>query len=308
MSWELFRRGKRKRIDVMIFERRLEDNLYELREDLLSGTYTHQQYQPFNINDPKRRIIHKANVRDRLVHQAVVSMIEPLFECRFIHDSFSCRRNKGTHAAVQRLRIFLRQASLNNTRTVYAVKCDVRKFFASVDHKILCDLLERRVKDELVGQLLRTIIASHEASPGKGIPLGNLTSQLFANIYLHELDRHMKHSLHIRHYIRYCDDFAMIAPSMKDAFDLAYKADAFLQKTLLLGLHPNKTHVRTWKQGVDFLGYVLLPHATVIRTVTARRMLRRAEEENLPSYLGICAHADGFEIANVLRNKVAILI
>jgi retron-type reverse transcriptase len=303
-AWTKFRKGKRSRLDVMGYERHLEDNLFALREELLAGTYQHQSHQPFTIYDPKRRQIHKASVKDRVVHQAIVSVIEPLFDPRFIHDSYSCRIGKGTHAAVDRLGSFLRQASHNNTRTIYALKCDVRKFFASVDHRVLLGLLSRRISDQRTIELLERIIGSFSSAHGRGIPLGNLTSQLFANIYLHELDLFMKQSLWEKHYVRYCDDFVTLSTSKKHLRAVAQMVSEFLGSRLRLELHPRKIFLRTWSQGIDFLGYVLLPLATILRTKTTKRMLKKANQGNANSYLGVCRHADAFELEHVVLTKV----
>lgn len=304
-AWARFSDGKRSKADVMVFEYRLEDNLFSLRDSLLSGEYCHDPYKPFTIYDPKQRRIHKATVRDRVVHQAIVNVIEPLFERRFIYDSYSCRVSKGTHAAVERLRTFLRQASRNNTRTVYALKCDVRKYFASVEHRILISLLGQRITDAPTIKLLENIIGSFSVADHRGIPLGNLTSQLFANVYLHELDRYVKTNLREEHYLRYCDDFVVLGENRKDLMAIANGLNEFLNRELSLSLHPKKLFVRTWTQGVDFLGYVLFPHATVVRMKTAKRMLKRTNEGNVPSYLGVCSHADAFELGQVLRTKSA---
>ena len=290
----------------MIFERNLEDNIFALHDELASRSYRHSPYEEFTVHDPKQRTIHKAQVKDRVVHQAIVNVIEPLFDARFIHDSYSCRVGKGTHVAVRRLRGFFRQASKNNTRTVYAVKCDVRKFFASVNHEALLRLLARRIVDEKVMSLLRTIIGSFSVTPGIGIPLGNLTSQLFANVYLHELDWYVKHALRVRHYVRYCDDFVMLAASRSEGFALVEQVNAFLGEHLHVELHPNKVHVRTRSQGVDFLGYVLLPHAIVLRPSTMKRMLKRVTETNKSSYLGLCAHADAYDLARTVKNTARL--
>ena len=304
LAWERFRKGKRKRFDVMIFEQQLEDNLFEIRDELVADSYRHSPYEPFTIHDPKQRTIHKALVRDRVVHQAIVNVIEPIFETRFIHDSYSCRVGKGTHAAVARLRTMLRSASKNDSRTVYALKCDIRKFFATVNHDILLRLLETRIQDTKTLSLIELVINSFEATPGIGIPLGNLTSQLFANVYLHELDWQIKQKLNIRHYVRYCDDFVILVPSKSAGLALAGKIDQFLHDELRLRLHPNKVHIRTWTQGIDFLGYVLLPNVTILRPSTARRAMRSVSPENIESYLGLCSHAAAFEIESVLRNKM----
>ncbi|MBP9864526.1 RNA-dependent DNA polymerase [Patescibacteria group bacterium] len=300
-AWARFSDGKRSKADVMAFESHLEDNLFSLRDSLLSGKYRHDLYKPFTIYDSKQRLIHKATVKDRVVHQAIVNVIESFFERRFIHDSYSCRVGKGTHAAVERLRVFLRQASRNNTRTVYALKCDVRKFFASVNHDALLSLLARQINDPKTMELLENIIGSYSIGSCRGIPLGNLTSQLFANIYLHELDRHVKNFLHQKYYLRYCDDFIILSESREYLVGVTKNVDDFLNQTLSLRLHPKKVFIRTWMQGIDFVGYVLFPHATVVRINTAGRMLRRANEDNIHSYLGVCSHADAFELEQIIR-------
>lgn len=302
-AWARFSDGKRSKVDVMAFELRLEDNLFSLHDGLLSGEYRHDPYEPFTIFDPKQRRIHKATVKDRVVHQAIANIIEPFFESRFIHDSYSCRAGKGTHAAVDRLRTFLRRASRNNTRTVYALKCDVKKFFASVNHDILLSLFARQVKDSKTIDLIENIVNSFSTGARKGIPLGNLTSQLFANMYLHELDLYVKNILREKHYLRYCDDFIILGESRQRLSDVTKNIDKFLNRTLLIQLHPKKVFIRTWTQGIDFLGYVLFPHATIVRPKTAKRMLRRVYEDNIASYLGVCSHADAFELEQIILTK-----
>jgi hypothetical protein len=188
---------------------------------------------------------------------------------------------------------------------VYAVKCDVRKFFASVNHTILLELLAKRIGDAGTMLLLCNIIGSFSVSQGTGIPLGNLTSQLFANVYLHELDWFVKQQLRVRHYVRYCDDFVMLVFSKSEGLALVEQVDAFLQDRLKAQLHPNKVHVLTWTQGVDFLGYVLLPKAVIMRPTTARRAIRRATLDNIQSYLGLCSHADAYELGRDIRNKAS---
>ncbi|MFY9484284.1 MAG: reverse transcriptase/maturase family protein [Patescibacteria group bacterium] len=303
-GWKKFSRGKHRNADVMVFERNLEENLLSLREDLASGYYRHGPYQPFTIHDPKKRRIHKAAVRDRVVHQAVVNIIEPAFEHRFLFDSFSCRIDKGTHAAVWRLRRFLRQASGNHTKTIYAIKCDVRKFFDSVDHEILSKLISRCIDDPRIMQLIKEIIASFSTSDRKGIPLGNVTSQLFANTYLHELDHFVKFTLRERYYVRYCDDFVIVHSSREYLLALVARIERFLDTQLSLQLHSDKVSVRTWNQGIDFLGYVVLPHCIVLRPKTRERMLQRVSTANISSYLGLCSHAASYNIQQILKNKV----
>lgn len=304
-AWRKFARGKKERSDIQIFVRNLEENLFNLQEELLTHHYSHHQYTPFTIYDPKERRIHKAEVRDRVVHQALTQVLEPIFERQFIHDSFSCRIGKGTHAASKRLQYFLRRASSNSTRTVYALKCDIRKFFDSVDHAILLRLITRSVKDADIYGLLLNIISSFAKLPGKGLPIGNLTSQLFANVYLHEFDRFIKHELKEKFYLRYCDDFIVLSPSRKYLLFALALIQTFLKRELWLDLHPNKVSIRSWRQGIDFVGYVHMPHCIVLRTKTKLRLLQRVNTHNVTSYLGLCKHANTFEMQQIILTKIS---
>lgn len=299
-AWKKFSAGKKSRTDVKNYQKQLPDNIRTLHKLLAAGTYRHGLYQPFTICDPKQRQIHKATVQDRLVHQAIVSAIEPVFEKRFIFDSYSCRIGKGTHAGVARLGLFLRQSSRNNSKKTYALKCDVRHFFASIDHEILQNLIKNKISDDQTIRLLQIVINSHSSEVGKGIPLGNVTSQLFANIYLHELDWFAKQKLGIRYYLRYCDDFVIVSADKKYLQSLIEPIRQFLNSRLKLELHPNKVSIRSWDQGIDFLGYVLRPHAISIRTKTKRRMLIKINENNISSYLGMCSHADSYRLAQLI--------
>ncbi len=160
VAWEEFIIDKKKKVDVRIFAQQLLVNILSLNYDLTNFTYKHGRYQRFNINDPKARIIHKAFVRDRLVHHAMYRILYPIFDKGFIYDSYSCRLDKGTHKAVARLEGFTRKVSKNNTAPCYALKCDVRKFFDSVDHGILLSLIKRKISDSDTLWLLKEIIAS----------------------------------------------------------------------------------------------------------------------------------------------------
>jgi len=253
------------------------------------------------IQDPKRREIHKASVRDRVVHQAIVTALEPVFERRFIFDSYSCRIGKGTHAGIKRLGKFLGQISKNNTQKVYALKCDVSQFFASVDHEILLGFIEEQICDERVSSLLRTVLLSHSSETGRGIPLGNVTSQLFANIYLHEFDFFIKHYLREEFCLRYCDDFIILSPNVIHLWLLIPVISAKLAE-LKLSLHPSKVVIRPYSQGIDFLGYVLRPSTTTLRTKTKNRAMKHVKESNLPSYMGICTHANAHHISEDFQN------
>ncbi len=315
-AWEEFKKGKTSRADVQAFEWKLEENIFQLHHDLLNGTYRHGSYHAFRICDPKQRQIHKATVRDRIVHHAVFKTLNPIFEPTFIAHSFSCRIGKGTHRGVDALETMLRKVRRNHTRSCFALKCDIHKFFASVDHPILLQILAKRVKDERMMRLLRDII---ESFPSGGIPIGNLTSQLFANVYMNEFDQFMEHHLKIKHYIRYTDDFIIVSNDEEYLQNLLPLFDSFLYDHLHLLLHPHKVSIRKYSQGIDFLGYVVLPHHRMLRTKTKRRMIRRLEEkekacdagiidrssleQSLQSYLGVLSHANTVRLGQVLQNR-----
>ena len=305
-AWQEFIRGKRNKKDVQSFMLRLGDELVELHDDLVNGRYVHGPYAHFRINDPKPREIHKATVRDRLLHHAIHRKLYPYFSELFISDSFSCQKGKGMHRALGRFETLARKVSRNNTRTCWILKCDIRKFFANVDHEILMDILGRRIADRRLFTLLEDIILSFTASPGKGIPLGNLTSQLFANVYLNELDQYVKQDLRMKRYIRYADDFVFISHDRDELLRCLSEVAIFLPRLLRLDLHPDKVFIKTLAAGVDFLGWIHFPHHRVLRTKTKRRMLRRLrsspKHESLQSYLGIVKHGDAFGLKMMLMN------
>lgn len=301
-----FRAGKAGKTDVAEFEYSLERNIFDLRRDLISKTYRHGPYAGFFITDPKQRHIHKAAVRDRVVHHAIHSIVNPCLEETFIEDSFSCRVGYGTHRGVDRLHAMLRRASANNRKTVIAMKCDVRKFFASIDHGALIRLLERRIKDADTMWLLREVIGSFNP----GLPIGNLTSQMLANFYMTQADQFIKEELKVRFYVRYTDDFILVSDNRQQLTEWLTEIRGFLLDKLKLSLHPQKVTFHTFAKGIDFLGYVQFPHHRIIRTTTKRRMLknvrRGVKEEALISYLGVLAHADAHGLAEVMVNEFGL--
>ncbi|MCR4279304.1 MAG: reverse transcriptase/maturase family protein [Candidatus Zambryskibacteria bacterium] len=304
-AWKEFVRWKRGKKDVQEFQLSLMDNILSLHADLSDRNYCHGGYHPFNISDPKPRNIHKATVRDRLLHHAVYRILYPYFDKRFIHDSYSCRLNKGTHRALNRFMDFGNRVSRNYTKQCWVLKCDVRKFFASVNHEILLQILAKYIQDKDTAGLLKIIITSfHSTGPGKGLPLGNLTSQLLVNIYMNEFDQFMKHKLKAKHYIRYADDFVILS-SDKDCLCTVYQYIVhFLGNKLKLELHPDKVFIKTYASGVDFLGWVHFPDHRVLRTVTKRRMFKNLSknfsEESRASYLGLLKHGN----TQKLRKKI----
>lgn len=310
-AWKEFLRGKRRKADVQEFSLRLMDNVFSLHEELLNRTYSHGGYQAFNICDPKPRNIHKAGVRDRLLHHAIYRKLYPFFDKTFIADSYSCRINKGTHKAVNRFRFLTYKASKNNTKTCWILKCDIKKFFANIDHKVLLDILDSYIPDKQIIWLLREIIESFSSKPGIGLPLGNLTSQLLVNIYMNEFDQFVKHKLKIKYYIRYADDFVILSNNKKELENLIFPINKFLFEKLKLQLHPDKVFIKTLASGVDFLGWVNFPDHRILRNTTKRRMLRRIIEsptpETLNSYLGLLKHGNARKLQKEVCERMFIL-
>jgi retron-type reverse transcriptase len=305
-AWEEFVIGKKNRKDVMEFQLRLMDNLIALHYDLATGNYRHGGYQAFNIRDPKPRDIHKASVRDRLLHHAIYRILYPFFDRTFIADSYSCRNGKGTHKAVNRFKTFAYAASRNNTHTCWVLKGDIRKFFANIDHKILKKILAEHITDKRILALLDGIIDSFHASPGVGLPLGNLTSQLLVNIYMNRFDQFVKHKLKAEYYIRYADDFVILSDDRKWLEHLIGQIGAYLSNELKLTLHPDKLFIKTLNSGVDFLGWINFYDYKVLRTSTKKRMLRRIAENPKPevicSYLGLIGHGNCYKLKKRIIN------
>jgi len=309
----------------MSFERSFEDNLFALQKSLLNKTYHHGGYRSFFVNDPKKRHIHKASVSDRIVHHLLYNYLYNIFDKTFIYDSYSCRLGKGTHKSVRRLSQYIRKFTKNYTRPCFILKCDIKKFFASIDQEILYKLLLEKIKDQDMLWLLRQIIFSFnsEKGKGKGIPLGNLTSQVFANIYLNELDQFIKHNLKIKYYIRYADDFVVLSDQKSELEKLINKIEIFLTSKLKLSLHDKKRTIRNYRHGIDFLGYITLPHIILPRTKTKRRLMKKINEkienfnynkitytslnQTAQSYLGLLKQSNAYRLSQDLKNKIWFL-
>lgn len=306
-AWREFARGKRTKGDVQEFSLRPMDNLLELHTDLRNRTYRHGGYQAFSISDPKPRSIHKASVRDRLLHHAICRVLYPFFNRTFIADSYSCRVGKGTHKALRRFQGFGRKVSENNTRTCWVLKCDIRKFFASIDQEILLAILRQYIPDTDVLRLIGEVVGSFSSTaPGKGLPLGNLTSQLLANIYLNEFDQFVKHRLKARYYLRYADDFVVLSSDRQWLKTLVPHIRRFLWDELRLELHPDKVSIKTLASGVDFLGWVHFPDHRVLRTTTKKKMLKRISENptqaTRASYMGLLKHGNTYRLRQIISD------
>ncbi|MBU0613344.1 reverse transcriptase/maturase family protein [Patescibacteria group bacterium] len=304
LAWQEFIRGKKDKQDVQAFSRQLIDNIILLHQDLANFDYQHSGYIAFNISDPKPRNIHKPSVRDRLLHHAIYRVLYPFFDRTFTADSYSCRNYRGTHKATSRFRSMVYQVSKNNTRTCWILKCDIKKFFASIDHNILKDILSNYIPDKNILCLLNKVIDSFDLGENKGLPLGNLTSQLFVNVYMNEFDQYVKHKLKQKYYIRYADDFVFMSDNENDLLNIIKPVQRFLSEKLQLQIHPEKTFLRTLASGVDFIGTAHFTKHRVLRTKTKKRILQLANHKNLPSYLGVLKHSDTYDLQNLLLNKI----
>lgn len=264
------RKGKNNAAEVLKFTYNLEIELFKLQHELENHTYKTGKYRHFIVFDPKKRKISALPFRDRIVHHAVCSVIEPIFEGCFIYDSYACRTGKGTHAGANRIQKFIRDTSSD----YYALKCDVSKYFPSVDHEILKQIIREKIADKKLLQLLDGIIDSAE----KGIPIGNLTSQLFANIYLNELDKYVKDKLKIKYYIRYMDDFVILHESKQCMHEAKEKIRLFLA-SMRLTLHPKKANVFPITLGIDFLGYRIFRTHRLVRKSTVKRFQKNIKKK-----------------------------
>ena len=277
-------------------------NILALHRELVSGIYQHGGYHHFKISDPKPRDIHKASVRDRLVHHALYRKLYPFFDCTFISDSYSCRERKGTHKALNQFRIYASRASSDHANTVWILKCDIRKFFASIDHEVIMKIIRGLIPDNRIVALIAGIVASFDSGRKRtGLPLGNLTSQLLVNIYMNEFDQFVKNELGVRYYIRYADDFVVLSRDKNRLLKTLPYMEVFLRDRLKLEMHPNKVSISTFASGTGFLGWIHFPDHRVLRTSTKRRMFRRIEEvndreETVQSYLGLLNHGNTWKL------------
>jgi RNA-directed DNA polymerase len=307
------RRGRRYDGEVLWFSMRLEDELLQLYHELQSETYETGEYRTFIVCEPKRREVAALPFRDRVVHHAICNVIEPRFDQTFIAHSYACRAGKGTHAGADQITAWLRHLHRQGVEP-YALQADVRSYFASVDHEALIGIMARKIACPRTFALLEGIIrgAGHD---GKGIPIGNLTSQLFANIYLNELDQFVKHTLRARHYLRYMDDFVILHADKGQLRRWRYQIAAFLRERLRLSLN-ERTRLFPASQGIDFLGYRIWRTHRLLRKRSVRdmrRKLRRFERQyaageisrgritaSIQGWLGHARHADTYNLRRQL--------
>lgn len=262
LAFNKAKKGKSTKLYVIEFEKSLKENLHQLRIELLIHSYRPRPLAVFILRDPKTRRISKSEFRDRIVHHALCNIIEPLFDKTFIYDSYANRKGKGVLKAIKKFNQFKLRVSKNNTSTCYVLKADIEHYFETVDHKVLLGILSRRIKDDKIHWLIRIILSNYCS---KGMPLGNLTSQFFANVYLNELDQFVKHKLRAKFYIRYVDDFVILNPSKSLLDNYRQQIGLFLNSNLQLKLHPFKVKILDYNRGIDFLGLKIFPHHILLK-------------------------------------------
>jgi hypothetical protein len=326
------RRGKRLRPDVAAFHYDLERNLFDLRAQLLDKTYQPGPYRAFYIQDPKRRLISAAPYRDRVVHHALCRAMEPIFERGFIHDCYANRVGKGTHKALDRATYFAR-------RNAYVLKCDIEKYFPSIDHRILEERIARKIKCRgtlwLAGAILANSNPQEEAvryypgddlfTPGerrRGIPIGNLTSQFFANLYLDGFDHYVQEALGPAGYVRFSDDFLLFSDDRARLSSMTPVLQQYLDG-LRLTLHGRKCQVFRVRDGFPFLGWQVYPEHRRLRRTTGVRIGRRLRElrnghaageigwdrvrASVMSWIGHLKHGDTWALRGRLLASAAFL-
>lgn len=328
------RKNKRYRDEVLRFTANLEENLIQIQNELIWKTYKSGRYREFYIHEPKKRLIMALPFKDRVVQWAIYRILNPLLEQRYISDSYACMNGFGAQRAVRHLQYWLRKECRSHEK-VYVLKLDISKYFYRVDHNVLVQILHRIIGDKDLLQLLETVIRcehtnfgvqlgdhqyEHERMTGLGMPIGNLTSQMFANLYLNELDHFVKEDLQVRRYMRYMDDSLILHHDKAYLWQLKQEIEAFLTDYLHLVLN-NKTTVRGINQGIDWLGYRVWSTHIKLRKKSAMKMRKRikyltrayrhgdvdaaAVNNSVQSYLGLLQHCNSFRLQTKVLEAVA---
>jgi len=320
------RKSKRHLTYVAKFEMNLENELHQLKEELLTKTYQPGNYREFLIYVPKKRMISAAPYRDRIVHHAVCNVIEPIFERSFIHDSYANRKGKGTHLAINRFEEFAR-------KNKYVLKCDLSKYFPSIDHRLLKTVVREKIICSDTLWLIDKIIDNSNAQQPvyeyfsgddlftpferrRGIPIGNLTSQFLANVFLNKLDHYIKEKLHCKNYLRYVDDFVLFSNNKRELWHMKKEIDLFLD-SFRLSANKNKTKIYHTENGVKFLGFKLFKDFRLIQReniVRAKKRFARIEQaiiekkvdkdfviHSVNGWLGHAVHANTFKLVQKMQ-------
>ena len=285
-SYRAFRRGKKPSPAIVLFEYNLLDNILYLARDLQKGTYKHGEYAHMIVNDNKRRDIAVATVRDRVVHRLLYDYLVPIWDKTFIFDAWSCRQGKGFHAAIERAQYFM-----GKYPDAWLWRADITKLFDSVDRLKLKRLIRRRVKDPVALWLLDEVIDSYSSfDTQRGVPIGNLTSQILANVYLNEFDRLMKHTLKPYAYLRYGDDWLCFAKNKAELEEIRSKAVAYLANELMLDVHKNVNYIKSVKRGVSYLGVDLWSFGRRLDKDAQNKINTNLSLRNVSSYKSLVNH------------------
>jgi retron-type reverse transcriptase len=311
------RRGKRYRRESLLFAKNLEENLITLQNELIWNTYAPSPFRQFYVYEPKKRLISAPAFRDRVVQHTLVSVIEPIFEKKFVKETFACITGRGTHAAVRHT-LSCSRAAKRNWGGYYVLKCDISGFFPSVNHDVLKKIMRHSISDARVLNLLDNIIDSYDAE-GRGIPIGSLTSQLAANVYLDPLDHYLKEECRVAYYARYMDDFVILHHDKVYLRELWQDIETFVRYKLDLNLNP-KTGIFPDRRGIDFCGYRIWPTHIKPRKSTVKRAKRRLKKmarvyktnpgilehakASLNSFLGYIKHCSGNKTMKSLLKSV----
>jgi len=342
------RKAKRNSVSQLRFEIDLEKNLVQLHRELCGRDYRIGRSTAFVVTHPKIREVWAAEFRDRIVHHVIYNAISDRYYKRFIRDNYACIPGRGTHDGMRRVSGFARSITYNWTRPAYFLKADVANFFNSIDHNILIGLAERYVSEEWIRNLIRQVVLHDprnnfllrspaslfekvprhksllHAPPGKGLPIGNLTSQFFANLYLNELDQYVKHVLKARYYGRYVDDIVLFHENPDVLNEWYAKMDEFIKSRLAIHLHPKKKHLNFVEKGIDFTGFIIKPGRTYLRQTSLARChqkIRAWERSGSPvdneiltdisrslnSYLGMLRQVNGYNARKSICRRVESL-
>ena len=305
------------KVDAILFDKDKTENVQILIDELKSGTYEMQDYNQFYVYEPKERLIYAPKFRDKLVQMMVNNVIKHIYQRAFIYDSYACIDGKGTHRAADRIQHFLRKAGWQYSGNAYVVKIDIKKYFYSIDRKILKSLLPKKIKCKQTLELLYKII---DSSPNKkGLPLGNITSHILANIYLNELDKYCKRKLSIKYYVRYMDDAMLIVDGKEKAKEVLSLIERFLQDNLNLKLNEKKSKTFPAKQGVNMVGYKIYKTHKLLRNDSKKKIKRKVKkmpglissgkitkdkaEQMLNSWLGHARNADSYNFVLSLLKR-----
>lgn len=313
LSFDQAAKCKRFKREVLAFSMDKEDNLLDLCQDIENLTYKQGEYRVFKVWEPKERLIMALPFQDRVAQHMIVNQIAPSFERRFYYHSYACRAEKGTHAASDTLYRWLYELMAKEGKRIYAFKGDISKYFASIPHDRLKDENRRYIGDRKAIILMDDIIDHNGILPdGVGIPVGNLTSQLFANVYGNILDKFVKHSLNIVPYIRYMDDFIILSDDLAKLREWVARIEEFLIEEMSLTLNPKSTILYAGN-GVDFCGYIHHPEYRKVRKASVRRLkndvkdLKAGEldaetfDRRYQSRLGHMGHADTYHITKAIE-------